>query len=86
MGFRESINGFFRLCNMGDSPYRITVLGNSCVFLEGVEKILDLKPSVIKLAVKGNIVCFHGKNLTVLSYVEKDITINGKVEKVEWQE
>ncbi len=85
MGFRESINGFFSLCNVGDSPYRITIIGNGCVFLEGVEKIVDLKPRIIKLKVKGKILCFFGENLNVLSFVEKDITISGKVEKLEWQ-
>ena len=86
MGFRESINGFFAHCNIGDCSYRITMLGNSCVFIEGVEKILDLKPSLITVKLKCKSVSFHGKNLTLLSYIEKDICINGKVEKVEWQE
>ncbi len=86
MGFRESINGFFSLCNVGGCPYRITILGNSCIFLEGVEKILDLKPCVIKLKLKGKTLYFFGQDLTVLSFIEKDITISGKVEKIEWQD
>lgn len=86
MGFRESINGFFRLCNVGECRYRITVLGNSCVFIEGIEKIIDVKSHFIKLKLKGKNLSLFGENLAVLSYIESDITINGKVEKLEWQD
>lgn len=85
MGFIDSINGFLRLCNLSDVPYRITALGNSGVFIEGVIKICDLKPDKIILVVKGGKIIFHGKGLSLASFVEKDITISGKVEKIEWQ-
>ena len=85
MGFSESIKDFLRLCNLGDCPYRITVLGSGGVYVEGVIKICDVKPDVIILNLKGEKVVFHGKNLSLSSYVEKDISISGKVEKIEWQ-
>ena len=85
MGFRESINGFLRLCNLGDSPYRMTVLGNSAVFIEGVIKICDITPCKIIFQVKDKKLIFHGENLTVCSFVEKDIAVSGKIERIEWQ-
>ncbi len=85
MGFSESIKDFLRFCNMGDCPYRITVLGSGGVYVEGVIKICDVKPDVIILNLKGEKAVFHGKNLSLSSYVEKDISISGKVEKIEWQ-
>lgn len=85
MGFGESINEFLRLCNLGDCPYRITVLGNSGIFIEGVDKICDVKNDEIILILKGKRVTFYGKNLALSSYVDKDITIKGGVEKIQWQ-
>ncbi len=85
MGFSESINGFLRLCNLGDCPYRITVLGSSGIYVEGVEKICDVKNDEVILFVRGAKVIFSGKNLSLSSYVEKDLTILGKVEKIEWR-
>ncbi|MBQ3235017.1 MAG: YabP/YqfC family sporulation protein [Clostridia bacterium] len=85
MGFIESINGFLRLCNLSDAPYRITALGNSGVFIEGVLKICDLKTERIILAVKGGKISFYGKGLSIGSYVERDLSIVGRVEKIEWQ-
>lgn len=84
MGFSESINGFFGLCNLGDCPYRITVLGSSGVYVEGVERVCDLKNSQIVIALKGARLIIHGKSLVISSYIQKDLTIKGKVEKLEW--
>lgn len=85
MGFSESINGFLRLCNMGDCPYRITILGSGGVYVEGVEKICDVKPDNVILIMKSGKIVFSGKNLSLSSYVEKDISLSGKLEKIEWQ-
>ena len=84
MGFRESINGFFALCNVGSAPYRVTALGNSCAFIEGVKKIIDLSPEKISLLVKGGTLVFHGENLTIYSCVEKDVTVVGTIKKTEF--
>ncbi len=70
---------------MGDSPYRITMLGNSAVYIEGVIKVCDITESKIALQVKGKKLIFYGENLTLSSFIEKDITVSGKVEKIEWQ-
>ena len=85
MGFSESINEFLRLCNLGDCPYRITVLGSSGIHVEGVEKICDVKSDEIILLLKNAKVIFLGKGLSLSSYVERDLTIVGKVEKIEWR-
>ena len=85
MGFSESIREFLRLCNLGDCPYRITILGSGGVYVEGVIKICDVKVDCISLLLKNKKAVFYGKNLTLSSYVEKDICISGMVEKIEWQ-
>jgi sporulation protein YqfC len=84
VGFRESINGFFALCNVGNAPYRITALGNSCALIEGVKKILELSPEKISLLVKGGRVVFYGESLNLSSCVEKDVTVVGKIIKTEF--
>lgn len=86
MGFKESINGFLGLCNEGECPFRITVLGSLGVFIEGVKKILNLKPNVVVVSVKGGAIAVYGEGLFLGSYVERDLTIKGKVEKIEWQD
>ena len=85
MGFSDSINTFLRLCNLGDCPYRITILGSGGIYIEGVDKLCDVKPDQISLILKGAKIVFIGKNLTLSSYVEKDVSLSGKVEKIEWQ-
>lgn len=85
MGFSDSINAFLRLCNLGDCPYRITILGSGGIYIEGVDKLCDVKPDQISLILKGAKLVFFGKNLTLSSYVEKDVSLSGKVEKIEWQ-
>ena len=85
MGFGDSINGFLRLCNLGDCPYRITVLGSSGVFIEGVVKILDVKKEKVTLLVKCSTLLIEGNDLSIGSYIEKDLTVHGKVEKISWR-
>ncbi|MBO7214222.1 MAG: YabP/YqfC family sporulation protein [Clostridia bacterium] len=85
MGFMESINCFLGVCNINPPPYRITALGNYGAHIEGVVKVCDLNQDKIALFVKGGKIVFYGKGLTLSSYLEKDVTISGKVEKIEWQ-
>lgn len=84
MGFSESICGFLGLCNLGDCPYRITVLGRSGVHIEGVERVCDLKPNQIIMSLKGARLIIKGKDLIISSYIQKDLTVKGKVETLEW--
>lgn len=84
MGFSESINGFFGLCGFGECPYRITILGSNGVYVEGVERVCDLKTNQIVISLKGARLIIHGKSLVISSYVQKDLTVKGKVEKLEW--
>ena len=86
MGFIESINCFLGVCNINPPSYRITALGNYGAHIEGVIKICDISFDKIAVIVKGGKIVFYGKNLMLSSYLEKDITISGKVEKIEWQD
>lgn len=85
MGLSDSINSFLGLCNMGACPYRITILGSLGVYIEGALKICDLKSNEIAVSLKGVKLIVQGENLTITSFIDKDLTINGKVEKILWQ-
>ena len=85
MGFKENINDFFSICNVGGCPFRITVLGDLGVYVEGVVRVLDVNALEITIEVKGAKLVFSGKGLTISSYCEKDLTIKGGIEKIIWQ-
>jgi hypothetical protein len=48
-----------------------------------VKKILNLKPNVVVVSVKGGAIAVYGEGLFLGSYVERDLTIKGKVEKMD---
>lgn len=75
MGFSDNI---FNLTG-GISPckYRITVCGDSGVYIEGVFKILDIGEKQIILKVKDYKLKFVGDNLKISSYYEGDVSIKG---------
>ncbi len=77
MGFSDNI---FKLTG-GISPclYRITVCGDSGVYVEGVFKILDINEKQIILKVKNYKLKFIGENLKISSYYEGDASIKGSV-------
>ena len=85
MAFSEVINGFFGVCAQNGLTYRVTVLGGKGVYVEGVERICELKPSCVSVLVKGGKIVFSGKNLSLGSYVDRDLCVCGLVEKIEWQ-
>lgn len=81
MGFSDNI---FKITG-GICPclYRITVCGNSGIYVEGVLKILDIGDKQIVVKVKGYKLKFYGENLKISSYYEKDISILGEINKIE---
>lgn len=86
MGLTDSINNFLGLCNVGACPYRITVLGSLGVYVEGVEKICNLKKEEIVIKLKNATLLIQGENLSIGSFIDRDLTVRGKVEKILWQE
>ena len=85
MGFKENINDFFGLCNLGACPYRITALGESGAYVEGVLRVLEVSREQIALELKGAKVKILGAGLVIGHYCERDLTIKGRVEKIIWQ-
>ncbi|MBR6737316.1 MAG: YabP/YqfC family sporulation protein [Clostridia bacterium] len=85
MGFKENINAFFGLCNVGGCPFRITVLGEVGVYVEGAVRVIDVKDGEVAIEVKNAKLCFYGKGLSLGSFCDKDLTVKGKVEKIVWQ-
>ena len=85
MGFKENINDFFGLCNFGGCPFRITVLGKTGAYVEGVIRVNEVSSSQISVEVKGEKILFLGKGLSIGSFCESDLTVKGEIEKIVWQ-
>ncbi len=84
MGFSDCILKCLNLDNMSflDS-YRVTIVGERGVYIEGILKIIDVKDDRIILSVKKGKLNVFGSSLKLKSYYEKDIAIIGKVIKIE---
>ncbi len=81
MGFSDNI---FRITGGICPPtYRVSILGNAGVYVEGVLKILDINSEFILLRVKDYKLKFFGDGLKINSYFDRDISILGSVIKME---
>lgn len=63
--------------------YRITILSDGGLFIEGVSKLLDIKSGKLNVLCGKSTVFIEGENLKICSYVEKDLYVVGKINKVE---
>ncbi len=84
MGFGDCI---LRCLNLEDfallSTYRLTIIGNKGIYLEGALRLIDITSDSVKIEIKGGVLKIDGVNLQITSYLEKDIAILGKISKVE---
>ncbi len=86
MGFSDCILKCLNLDGLSfSSGYRVTLVGEKGVYVEGVLKIIDVKDEVIILAVKDGKLYIFGNGLKLKSYYDKDLAIIGKVLKIEVQ-
>ncbi len=83
MGFYESICKIIGGNGLMPVPYRITMLSSYGAYVEGAVKVLDVTSSKIIIQVKSAKLVFEGKNLSIGSYSEKDVTILGDIIKLE---
>ena len=63
--------------------YRITLLGETGAFIEGVNKILDIKSNQITISCGKTTLIFEGKNIKISSYLACDLHLKGQILKVE---
>ena len=86
MGFSDCILKCLNLDGLSfSSGYRVTLVAEKGVYIEGVLKIIDVKDGVIILAVKNGKLNIFGSNLKLKSYCDKDLAVLGKVTKIEVQ-
>ena len=84
MGFSNNIfNAMGVIC---PSSYRITICGNNGIYLEGVNRILDIQDKTIIVLVKNGKITITGNKLKITSFYESDLSIKGEVLKIEKQE
>ncbi len=81
MGFSDNIFKFTGgLC---PSNYRITVCGDSGVYVEGVNKIIDIQNNIVIIELKNGKIIIKGKNLKIKSYFQSDLSILGEITSIE---
>lgn len=60
--------------------------GRGCAAVGGCRKILSYAPERIVLETSGDIIVISGKRLTCLTYSAREVTVKGKIDKVEFTE
>ncbi len=86
MGLSDCILKCLNLDDLSLLPtYRATVIGDKGAYIEGVLKIIDVKNEVVTVAVKKGKLNIFGNGLKLKSYLENDLTIIGKVLKIEFE-
>lgn len=86
MGFSDCILKCLNLdATSFSSSYRVTIIGEKGVYVEGALKIIDVKNQVVIVAVKNGKLSVFGNDLKLKSYCENDLAILGKVQKVEFE-
>lgn len=65
------------------SPYIFTVVGKEGGHFQNVKKIIDVKRTMIALSYGSGEICIHGENLFVSSFSGGDLSLKGKIIKIE---
>ena len=77
------------VCDIVDGLLNVNVLPQNIEWNEkSKEMCLNCKyHNAVENAIldDGTKIVFFGKNLTLSSYIEKDVSISGKVENIQWQ-
>lgn len=80
MGFSDNIFKFTGgLCPSG---YRITVCGDNGIYVEGVQKIIDIQLNLVILKVKNGKIIIKGNNLKLKSYFQSDLSLLGEISEI----
>lgn len=64
-------------------PYAFSVVGGVGGYVQNVKKLIDIKRSQISARCGDNTIVFYGENLSILSFSGGDLSINGKILKIE---
>ena len=79
MSFKDNIFTALGISDLSPLDFRLTLIGKSGVYIEGIKRLIDISPSSIEVEVKNKIISFTGKNLSVKSLNSGDISISGEI-------
>ena len=63
-------------------PFRVTLLGERGIFIEGVKTIESFSVEKVVLKTKSGYLEINGENLKITKYGEGDVALNGKINGV----
>ena len=83
MSFKDNIFTALGISDLSPFGFRLTLIGKSGVYLEGIKNLIDVAPDHIDVDVKNKIISFKGKNLNVTSLSSGDVSISGEITLIE---
>ena len=83
MSFKDNIFTALGISDLTPFEFRLTLIGKSGVYVEGVKSLVDVAPNSIDVDVKNKIISFKGKNLNVTSLNSGDVSISGEITFIE---
>ena len=83
MSFKDNIFTAIGITDLTPIGFKLTLIGKSGIYLEGVKSLLDVTPFYIDVDVKNKIISLKGNNLNVTSLSGGDVAISGEITSVE---
>lgn len=83
MSFKDNIFSSLGISDIKPCEYRLTLIGKTGVYVEGVKRVLDISPCFILLDVKCGKLLIKGCGLNVKSLNGEDIAISGVINSIE---
>ncbi len=83
MSFKNNIFTAIGITDLSPVGFRITLIGKSGVYVEGVKSLIDVTPTKIDVDVKTKTITFKGIRLNVTSLSGGDLSISGEIIGVE---
>ena len=83
MSFKDNIFLSLGISDIKPCEYRLTLLGKTGVYVEGVKRVLDISPCCVLIDVKCGKLLIKGQNLNIKSLNGGDISISGIIFSVE---
>ena len=83
MSFKDNIFTALGINDLSPLDFRLTLIGKSGVYIEGIKSLIDIAPNAIEIDAKNKIISLKGNNLSVKSLNSGDISISGEITLVE---
>lgn len=79
MSFKDNIFTAIGISDLAPLDFRLTLIGKSGLYIEGVKNLIDVSPCAIDVDAKQKIISIKGNNLSVTSLNCGDISISGEI-------